>query len=318
MTTHEQFLAERQTGIGGSDIAAILGISPWATPLDVYRNKLGLDETEQTASMRRGIRLEPYILDAFEEEIGTTVFRDHPMARHQDHHWMLGHIDGWFETDGDPQGVEAKSVGAWAHRDEWGEPGTDEIPQHYLTQCHWYLTVTGWKRWHLTAWFGTDEVRNYVIDRDEDLSQGLIEAGDRFWFDHVLAQVPPDPATIDDQRNLWTRPAEKAVEMTTDLQYHIGCVAELQAVRKKAEEEIAEHQFQLQKAMGEDADKIVHGGKPVATWKAVTSSRIDTKAIKANEPPEFLERYTKTTTSRRFLVTAAGKKLAFNGQNEAT
>ncbi|MDP3766551.1 MAG: YqaJ viral recombinase family protein, partial [Dehalococcoidia bacterium] len=69
------WLAARRAGIGGTDAAAILGLSPFRTPLDVYLDKTGAaqDERTETQPMRWGKALEPVIAEAVEERIGRHV-----------------------------------------------------------------------------------------------------------------------------------------------------------------------------------------------------------------------------------------------------
>ena len=308
--TRSQFLEARRAGVGGSDVAAILGVSPWATAADVYFDKIGEAEPKpETFAMSRGKRIESAILDEFAETHDVEVHRHLNTMKHEGFPFMLANIDGYFIDDkGKRVGVEAKSSGTWVNRDAWGSTGTDEIPDYYLTQVHHYLAVTAWDRWHLTVWFGLDEKRDYVIERDEDIILGLIETERSFWEDHVLARVPPDAQNLDDLRRTFSKSKPgKVIEMTQPMQYHISAIAGLDDEAKWIKAEREEHQFQLQSKMG-DAEAIMDGIKPVTSWKDVTTHRIDTKRFKADAPVIAAE-YTTETTSRRFLVTAAGKKL---------
>jgi len=313
----EAFLAARATGLGGSDVAGALGLSPFddSTPLDVYLRKKGLaSEKEDTRAMRRGRRFEQWIAEEFEEDHDVKVVRDHPMMRHHDYPWMIAHIDG--QIAGKREGLECKSVGDWFRKDEWGEEGTSEVPMYYLCQCHHYLAVTGWERWHLAAWFGVTQPRYYVIERDEELIAWLIDKEAEFWG-RVEAEDPPDPTNIEDCRKLWPRAQElTATELTPKIQYHISCYLELQEQLKRLKDEADTHKFAVQQQMA-DCEAVQTNGAVVVTLKNVATRRIDTKRLKA-EQPEIATDYTNTTHSRRFLVTKAGKELVRAAKEDAT
>ena len=76
--------------------------------------------------------------------------------------------------------------------DDWGEPGTDDVPLPCVAQTQWYLGVTGYDRWDLTAAIGR-KICDYTLRRDDEFFGMLLEAAERFWRDHVLADRPPLP-----------------------------------------------------------------------------------------------------------------------------
>ena len=157
MTPEERtlWLAERRKGIGGSDVAALLGMSPWMTPFQLYLDKLGeLPEKPDNAAMRMGRKLEPVVREMYEEEsgndvevTGSEVFKDDTLP------FMQATLDGIvsesIEVDGSmlagmSRGVfEAKTSRAGAG---FGPSGSQEIPRAYLLQVMHYMIVTGF-RW---------------------------------------------------------------------------------------------------------------------------------------------------------------------------
>ncbi len=194
----EKFLSDRRTGIGGSDAAALCGLSPFKTSHDVYMEKLGLaPDSAPSARMEAGIRLEPVLAEWYANEKGVQVGR-HPMVRHEDHNFMFGHIDRTV-YNGVPEGrkyplieglLEIKTTDArfaWL----WGEPGTDSVPDAHNLQCQHYMAVTGLKWADIAVLIGGNDFRIYRVPRNDNLIKDLIEIEGRFWEEHILAKVPP-------------------------------------------------------------------------------------------------------------------------------
>jgi len=136
----EAFLAARQTGIGGSDIGAILGLNPFKSAVDVFLDKITPHPVDTSTEWTYwGHAVEPVILRRFSEDHGVDIIRPPAIARHAQHNWMVGHVDGLIA--GDPGGViEAKNVNAFGTK-AWGEDGTDEVPLTYLAQVAWYMAI---------------------------------------------------------------------------------------------------------------------------------------------------------------------------------
>lgn len=125
--TRADFLAARQTGIGGSDIGAILGVSPFKSAVDVFLAKTAPNPSdEQTEWTYWGHAVEPIIARRFSEEQGVELIRPDAIARHPQHDWRVGNPDGMIP--GPPAGVlEIKNVSAFCAQ-AWGADGSDEIP----------------------------------------------------------------------------------------------------------------------------------------------------------------------------------------------
>ena len=73
----------------------------------------------------------------------------------------------------------------------FGEEGSDHIPDYYLTHCLWYLKLTGAKVCYLAVLIGGNKFRMYRIERDDDLIESIFKQVKAFWFNHVIADVPP-------------------------------------------------------------------------------------------------------------------------------
>ncbi len=189
--TREAWLAERRSIIGGSDIAAICGLSPWSTGYEVYLDKTGqLPDRPPSTAMTMGTLLEDAISRGYSDQTGRALCRvPYRIDRHPDHPWMGASLDAW--TPAQDMIVECKNVSAFAH-DDWGEPGTDQVPEHYAIQVQWQMGVTGIPVADVAALIGGVDFRIYTVPRNEQVIQALITIGEDFWR-RVQERRPPEP-----------------------------------------------------------------------------------------------------------------------------
>lgn len=188
----EAWLEARRKGIGGSDAAAILGISPWRSQLDVYLEKIGdqsgaIDETE---AMRWGHLLEPAVKKAYQAATGRTLLGlgDYEMVQHPEHEWLLASLDDYVEDKDKGLGIfEAKTTSAWKGAD-WD----DKVPPYYNAQGQHYLAATGLSYISFAVLIGGQEFRWMDVERDEQFISTLIAEEEKFWK-HVQDRVPPEP-----------------------------------------------------------------------------------------------------------------------------
>ncbi|MCW2542827.1 MAG: hypothetical protein JWM40_379, partial [Frankiales bacterium] len=162
--------------ITASKVAAILGLSPYDSPLSCWHKMKGNIPLEQeTEDHRRGHYAEPAILawwhDQHPELLG--VLELQPQFRRDDLPWAAATPDA-AAVNPDTQErvlVEAKTARSL---DDWGTPGTDEIPAYYLVQVLFQLHLSGLRRAYVPVWGSWFEMEEYVVDYDEVLAEGLI------------------------------------------------------------------------------------------------------------------------------------------------
>jgi putative phage-type endonuclease len=179
-----EWLEQRRDGIGGSDISAIMGISPWSGPHDVYASKVHGDDGGTSIPMRVGSQLEPLVMDMLREDTGLDIITDVPHGyHHPDYPWARASLDGAVVSAGAPVGI---AEGKTTSRKPWAR-----VPDHYAAQVQWYMWVVGLE----TAWvgclFGNRDFDHYIIEADPALQQGMAQAAEDFWLDHVLPQQMP-------------------------------------------------------------------------------------------------------------------------------
>lgn len=323
MNTHvdrETFLANRKKGIGGSDVAAILGFSPYKSPYQLWLDKTGRSEkSEQNESAHFGNLLEDVVAKEFSRRSGMKVQRVKQQLFLEDHHWALGNIDravinpeisgnvrfkdGALTTD---QLLECKTASEYMSK-LFGEQDTDQIPDYYLTQCLWYLMITGCQVIHLAVLIGGNKFRMYRIERDEDLIKSIFNQVKAFWFNHVLADVPPDPTCFDDVLHRWSKHVVgKQIEANFK---QIKLAEELITVQQtKKDAEAREEAIKLELATDmQDAEMMITQGKSICSYKEQSSTRIDSKLLK-KEQPELFEKYSNTSSTRVFRISTKFKE----------
>ena len=279
----ESFEAFRRTGIGGSDAAAILGISPWKTPFDVYMEKTG-EALPVTLSepMRWGSLLEGVIASEYARRTDRMVVVPSGPVRHPEHSWMIGHIDRTIL--GDPDRIlEIKCAGTSRG---WGEPGTDEIPQHILCQGHHYLALTDAAICDVAVLIAGNDFRLYHIERDRQIEAELIAYEAAFWH-LVEEQTPPAPSNTQDAVRRWGRLSRPGEVVATDrAMLSIETLRQIRETRKSLDETEDQARLTVIKTLGENGSTLVSlSGEVLATWQLDRGKKAYTASYKAR-PPE--------------------------------
>lgn len=179
---------DRRKFIGGSDVAAILGISPWRSAVDLWIDKITppVENRQNAAAKRRGTRLEPYILDMIREDFGLKIAATNQRYIDSEHDFLAAEIDA--ETE-DGENIEIKTVHPFKAK-EWGEHETDQLPLHYVAQVQHGLGVRMRKVCRVFALIG-DELKPYVVERDDETIAAMRQRCAEFWHQHVLTKIKP-------------------------------------------------------------------------------------------------------------------------------
>ena len=188
MTITEAQRQARRGSVGSSDIAAILGIHPNMTAADVWASKVfEMEESGLSGDwIEAGNALEPAILDWAGREIGKEIEKDPPTFLKPPHY----HSNPDAMVIGEGAVLEAKT----GQSEGWGEPGTDEIPPHILAQCQWHLFVCEKQTCYVAAALASEygiRMRLYVVERDEEIMDGLRKRANSFWKEHVVPRARP-------------------------------------------------------------------------------------------------------------------------------
>ena len=209
----QAWLEERRSYIGGTDVAAIVGKSKYKTELDIYLEKTGQKtDTKAGRKAEAGIALEPYIREWYSEDIGQPILGGETI-RDKEFPFLGANIDGKLDAS---TLVEIKTMD-FSTREEWGEPGTDEVPIHYFVQCIWYLGMTGADRVILVKCDrGTMNIEDYIIEPSPDLYQLCRREAINLWQNHILTGVPPEPTERDGSNLIYLFPQRTAEILIAD------------------------------------------------------------------------------------------------------
>lgn len=292
----EQQRAERRNGMTATDLPAILGLHPYRTAIDVWLEKMGEDVASvDDPRLRWGLLLEQPVREDYARRRGARVWVPGTLTHRTEKHHKATPDGIVFVTGGKPyvlhasmsspevaagaeRGLEIKSHSVRV-REHFGEPGTDEVPEHHLIQCAWNMHVVNLPRWDLVA-FIDGLPADYTIERDAELEDILVEAADRFWRDHVVTRRPPPP---DGSRQYteWLRkrwpgrgPAVQAYGASATA---MNALRVVRTKERSLAQERAYFEQVIQTAMG-DAEAIELDGERI-TWKRCKDSvRVDWEA----------------------------------------
>jgi len=280
----------RAEGVSASEIAAVLGLSPWESPFSLYWSKVNGWQSDDNNQMRAGRYAEDAIADWYAdvadpnenlliERAGLYASLERP--------WQLAtpdrlvseacicQVSNWAPEDsagcydchnsgaaGPPIALlECKYViGGW---DGWGEPGTDDVPVYYRAQCLWQLDVMGVDEVHLAAWHGAD-FRIYIIRRDEKDLRVMRTAGEQF-LKRIADQEPPDV----DQHSATLRTLKQLHPDLDDREQEIATTTaegyrRARALKRHAEDLCNRFEARVRAEMG-DARQAVSDGRKVAS-----------------------------------------------------
>lgn len=188
----------RRKGVSASEIAVVLGISPYQSPFDLWWSKrLGTVQPDDHA-MSVGRRCEPLVLEDFEAENPALVLRSVGLVQNRERPWQLATPDalayertslahGWDEAE--PLAiVEAKTSNT---REGWGDKGSDIIPEHYRAQVLWQMDTLALDVAYVPVWIGF-EYRCYEVAYDAEDAEFMRDEAIRF-----LASLDGEPPPID-------------------------------------------------------------------------------------------------------------------------
>jgi putative phage-type endonuclease len=294
-----QWLEERRKGIGASDCAAVLGLSPWRSPYQVYLEKRGeVKDWNGNAQAEWGLLMEPVLRQFYSDATGRAVRLPDKILYAKERPYMLASLDGF--TD-DERIVEIKTARSGK---DWGEPGTNQIPDYYALQVQHYMIVTGFEVADVPVSIGGGSPEIYEVPADRELQEMIIEAEAAFW-QRVVDGNPPDPVTYADAiQRFGGIEAEGDVLASEEAILTIEALRSVRTEMKELEGVEEELKGRLIICMGDSGDAIVTpNGKPLVTYKLARGREtIDAKALKS-EMPEIYQKYIRQgEPSRRFLL----------------
>lgn len=290
-----QWLEYRKGGLGGSDAAAVLGMSPYATPYTVWLEKtrrIEPDDLSDNEAVYWGMVLEDTVAAEFaKRHPDMTVKRRKGVMQCKERPWQFATVDRVTTDAHGRHGVlEIKTAGA--HRGKDWENG---VPDYYLPQVTHYMAVTGYDYFDVAVLIGGQRYLEFHHERDDEDVAVLNEREQAFWEEYVMKDVPPLVTGKDADAD-----ALMALHATSDGEYlmmldeDVPMVAQIiakKAMAKQLDEEVRELTNQLRQIIG-DAKGIQTPSRKV-TWVRTESTSLDTKRLKS-EAPELFEQFSVT------------------------
>ena len=294
-----QWVEARKSGIGGSDVASIMGLNKYSSPLEVWMVKTGRAESPDLSdkpAVYWGNVLEDVVANEFKrrhpdlqvaKKNATLVSKKRP--------WAFANIDrSLVDRYGNKGVLECKTVGA-RRASDWD----DGVPIYYLTQVFHYLSVTGYKFAWVAVLIGGQDYREFYIARDEEDIQTVDNAVDRFWNDYVVLGVPPAlvGSKTEAETILTTHsdPSDEYVSMLDADVPYLDEYIQLKEQEKAIKERKQLIENQLKDAIGDN--KGLQTETRRVTWSRSFTQMFDKKRF-LEEHPEITEAFEACTSPK--------------------
>lgn len=296
-TTEDEWRQLRSEGIGASDLAGIIGASPYTTPFSIWAEKIGALPDEPTEAMEWGKIHEKNILDRWERNTGLYAVGRSTLWHHPEHPWARATIDAFAaefpfkEFDEVVEStalavVEAKTDSHWT----W-----DEIPLHYQAQGQWQMFVTGLDQVIFPVLHQGSRLRVYELSADFEDQEALFKAADRFWTEYIVGGRAPDVEGSDNEilADVWPHHIEAEKEIPAD---HVAALARVRVRMDRWGELRDLLEARIKAHLGPAAIGTVAGVKAIS-WKTQKARRVDLTRLKGMRP-DIVEEFTNETESR--------------------
>ena len=321
---------DRSSYIGGSDIAAIMGLGATyngvqQTPLTVYLKKIGELESDIDQEWQDILEfrkdMEGPIIKLLRRRFDAKIVAVNQRFVDREYPFFAAEIDFlWADADGVIQNGEIKTVEAIAFGEHtgWGEEGTSNYPVNYTCQNMWGLGVHPADVCVLAALIGISRPIFYRLERDDEVITEMRQRAHYFWTENVLKRTPPDPVNLEDVMRLTLKMRGRPVEADDEMVKHLHDLASIRASIAAFEGDKEDVMFMIgaavlkqwgidhpvttkkgaiEPAQVADNAVILHGGVQVASWALQNTRRIDADKLRELHP-EIAAACSKTTPSR--------------------
>ena len=307
----EDWLRLRQSGIGGSDISAIMGFNPYKTAYDLYHDKINdVVADAQSDAAYWGTTLEDVVAKEYALRNDCKVQKVNYMIRHPKFDFALANIDravinpsisgnvrikdGKLTTD---KLLEVKTASEYM-KNVWGDEASDQVPDNYNLQCQWYMGITGVDECDLALLLGGNKYRQYNIKFDAELFEIMIDEAQNFWVNHVLARVEPTPTTLANAKQKYaTSTPDSVLNIAFDDDAVIAVVdryIELKEQEKELKEKLEQAQTDVINLI-EDNEALTIDGELVMTYKAQKGRETFDKKGCLKAYPQLAEQFAEFT-----------------------
>lgn len=300
----EEWLKYRESGIGSSEVATILGLNPWETPYQLWRRKKGLDTAkEETFAMRAGHYLEDAVSLFWHDETGRDIIKRSAID------WLIVNTDKpYMRVSPDrtywlSDSRKSSDKGILECKTTQMRVDEDDIPKHWFCQVQYQLGVAELTQGSL-AWLCSGREFGYKdIALVPDFFAWIEEEITKFWVDNIQGNVEPDAQSVADVLLKYNRHTDgKVIEISDDIFTACNDLKALKEQIAQLDEQKSELEEKIKLGFG-DAEAISYGGQTIATWKAPKpSEKFDAKAFAKAHPEMAKEFTTSYQGARRFLL----------------
>lgn len=282
--THEEWLEDRRKGIGGSDVATILGLNKYKSVYQLWLEKTGQVEvtSAQSEAAYWGNTLEEVVAEEFSKRTGKKVRRRNRVFEHSKYPFLRANIDR--DVVGENAVLECKTANQYL-ANEWEE---DEIPIQYICQVQHYMNVLNLDYVYFAVLIGGQKFIWKKMERDQELIDMITEKLVAFWTENVEKGMEPAidglKATSDFLTQRYLDTEDNQTELNAAFDENIANLARLKSDRKIIDENIILLENELKQALGKSEATIGITPNNIVSWKKTQSKRLDKKKLAEKYP----------------------------------
>lgn len=289
------WLAKRREGIGSSDVPAILGLVDMKPPLTVYYDKIGRDVDDAGEAAYWGTVNEEPVARTWAMR-NRSVIRRIGLVAHVDHpHWMTT-LDRRVtecplsEDEQAPCALEVKTRSAFKSA-QWHAGAPDDV----LAQMLWQIIVNGYEHMHYAVLIGGNEYHQGTVRADQytDVMADITTAVDRFWIEHVQAQVPPEPTGNGDALTKLFRRLHPTRSGSVDVDRHDDAIDALadynrhQRAESAAKKAKGQAKARMVAALGDAQEALIGGERAYALEPSNAAPKVDLEQLAERWPDAY-------------------------------
>ena len=298
----DAWIATHRATIGGSNAAAAVGINPYKSPASLFYEMVNgtAQDLSTNPDVLRGLLLEPVARQRLSEVFNLDVIEhdQNEFIRNEKYPHSHALPDGWILWDGEriPLEIKVPAPRNWERLDI-------EIPDHIQCQAIHNAAVIGAPALLLVCLNPVSmEIYRNIFEAVPDAVDALMEGEERFWNEHIVPRIPPEPRSHEDLKLRWPQHEDgKRIKTTPEIEAAHSWMMKYRREAKEANDQAEKMSFEIRAFMA-DCEALIDDdtGRVLATYKSSTRSTLDAKRLKI-EAPVIYSSYLKSAPVRVFL-----------------